>query len=74
LAFDLNRGPWLRWQLENCDALEFPDGQIVLLTCLREGQEATPQFFPGLLVHVPAAFRRELQSGSSPETRKSLIY
>ena len=23
------------------DALEFPDGRIVLLTCLREGQEAT---------------------------------
>jgi hypothetical protein len=23
------------------DALEFPDGQIVLLTCLREAQEAT---------------------------------
>ena len=23
------------------DALEFPDGQIVLLTCVREGQEAT---------------------------------
>ena len=23
------------------DALEFPDGQIVLLTCLKEGQEAT---------------------------------
>jgi hypothetical protein len=23
------------------DALEFPDGQIVLLTCLSEGQEAT---------------------------------
>ena len=23
------------------DALEFPDGQIMLLTCLREGQEAT---------------------------------
>ncbi len=23
------------------DALEFPDGQIVLLTCLREGQLAT---------------------------------
>jgi hypothetical protein len=23
------------------DALEFPDGHIVLLTCLREGQEAT---------------------------------
>jgi hypothetical protein len=23
------------------DALEFPDGQIVLLTCLREGQQAT---------------------------------
>jgi hypothetical protein len=23
------------------DALEFPDGQVVLLTCLREGQEAT---------------------------------
>src|SRR5260370_27662312 len=25
----------------NHDALEFPDGQIVLLTCLREGQVAT---------------------------------
>ena len=25
----------------NHDALEFPDGQIVLLTCLREGQRAT---------------------------------
>jgi hypothetical protein len=24
----------------NHDALEFPDGQIVLLTCLREGQVA----------------------------------
>jgi hypothetical protein len=23
------------------DALEFPDGEIVLLTCLREGQQAT---------------------------------
>jgi hypothetical protein len=23
------------------DALELPDGQIVLLTCLKEGQEAT---------------------------------
>ena len=23
------------------DALEFPDGQITLLTCVREGQEAT---------------------------------
>ena len=23
------------------DALEFPDGQLVLLTCVREGQEAT---------------------------------
>ena len=23
------------------DALEFPDGQVVLLTCLKEGQEAT---------------------------------
>ena len=23
------------------DALEFPDGQLVLLTCLKEGQEAT---------------------------------
>jgi hypothetical protein len=23
------------------DALEFPDGQVVLLTCVREGQEAT---------------------------------
>jgi len=28
------------WVATNHDALEFPDGQIVLLTCLREGQVA----------------------------------
>ena len=28
------------------DALEFPDGQIVLLTFLREGQQATVLQFP----------------------------
>ena len=37
------------------DALEFPDGQIVLLTCLREGQEAT-------VLQLPAAPRNAVES------------
>jgi hypothetical protein len=36
------------------DALEFPDGQIVLLTCLREGQEAT-------VLQLPAAPKTEVE-------------
>ena len=37
------------------DALEFPDGQIVLLTCLREGQEAT-------VLQLPAQPRTAVES------------
>ena len=37
------------------DALEFPDGKIVLLTCLREGQEAT-------VLQLPAAPRNAEES------------
>ncbi len=33
----INRG----WETAHHDALEFPDGQIVLLTLLKEGQYAT---------------------------------
>jgi hypothetical protein len=44
------------------DALEFPDGKIVLVTRLREGQRAT-------VLQMPAAFRGErvaaAASGSS---------
>jgi hypothetical protein len=36
------------------DALEFPDGQIVLLTSLREGQEAT-------VLQLPAEPRTEIE-------------
>ncbi len=36
------------------DALEFPDGQIVLLTCVREGQEAT-------VLQLPAEPRTEVE-------------
>jgi hypothetical protein len=37
------------------DALEFPDGRIVLLTCLREGQEAT-------VLQLPAQPRTAVKS------------
>ena len=37
------------------DALEFSDGRIVLLTCLREGQEAT-------VLQLPAAPRNAVES------------
>ena len=37
------------------DALEFPDGRIVLLTCLREGQEAT-------VLQLPAQPRTAVES------------
>ena len=37
------------------DALEFPDGKIVLLTCLREGQEAT-------VLQLPAQPRTAVES------------
>ena len=37
------------------DALEFPDGQIVLLTLLQEGQQATVLQLPALLERAKAA-------------------
>ena len=37
------------------DALEFPDGQIVLLTLLKEGQQATVLQLPATLERVKAA-------------------
>ena len=42
------------------DALEFPDGQVLLLTCLKEGQEATVLQLPaepGTAVEVEAQRR-----------------
>ena len=37
------------------DALEFPDGQLVLLTCLSEGQQAT-------VLQLPAAPKTVVES------------
>ena len=37
------------------DALEFPDGQIVLLTLLQEGQQATVLQLPATLERAKAA-------------------
>jgi hypothetical protein len=44
----------------NHDALEFPDGEIVLLTLLREGQQATEIDGP-----IPCAPRLSLALSSS---------
>jgi hypothetical protein len=38
------------------DALEFPDGRIVLLTRLREGQQATVLQLPAQLQSIPNDF------------------
>jgi hypothetical protein len=48
---------------DNHDALEFPDGEIVLLTLLREGQQAT-------VLQLPAA---EKQPTSSAENKNASI-
>jgi hypothetical protein len=49
------------------DALEFPDGQVVLLTRLCEGQRAT-------VLQLPAAARHEAVKGRSlPDIRESSI-
>ena len=50
-------------QWANHDALEFPDGEIVLLTYLLEGQEAT-------VLQLPAA---EKQPASSAENKNAPI-
>jgi hypothetical protein len=47
----------------NHDALEFPDGEIVLLTFLREGQQAT-------VLQLPAS---EKQPASSAENKNAPI-
>ena len=51
------------YQRINHDALEFPDGEIVLLTFLREGQQAT-------VLQLPAA---EKQPASSAENKNAPI-
>jgi hypothetical protein len=50
-------------QWANHDALEFPDGQLVLLTFLQEGQQAT-------VLQLPAA---EKQPASSAENKNAPI-
>ena len=51
------------YKLTNHDALEFPDGEIVLLTFLQEGQEAT-------VLQLPAS---EKQPASSAENKNAPI-
>jgi hypothetical protein len=46
------------YQWDNHDALEFPDGEIVLLTFLREGQEAT-------VLQLPAAAKQPVSSAEN---------
>jgi hypothetical protein len=41
------------------DAVEFPDGQVVLLTCLRPGQHATVLQLPAAAYASPAAKTQE---------------
>jgi hypothetical protein len=49
------------------DALEFPDGQVVLLTRLCEGQRAT-------VLQLPAAARPEPgEKQATPEVREPLL-
>jgi hypothetical protein len=51
------------YQWDNHDALEFPDGEIVLLTFLQEGQQAT-------VLQLPAA---EKQPASSAENKNASV-
>jgi hypothetical protein len=51
------------YQWDNHDALEFPDGEIVLLTFLQEGQEVT-------VLQLPAAVK---QPASSAENKNAPI-
>jgi hypothetical protein len=52
-----------QYKWDNHDALEFPDGEIVLLTFLQEGQQAT-------VLQLPAA---EKQPASSAENKNAPI-
>ncbi len=49
----INRG----WEMTHHDALEFPDGQIVLLTLLKEGQQATVLQLPAAAAETKAPQR-----------------
>jgi hypothetical protein len=42
------------WQTAHHDALEFPDGQVVLLTLLADGQKATVLQLPAAAVETKA--------------------
>jgi len=50
-------------QITHHDALEFPDGKRVLLTCLSVGQEATVLQLPA--VHRPAAETQQQEPAST---------
>ena len=56
------------YKWDNHDALEFPDGEIVLLTFLREGQQAT-------VLQLPAAEKPPTSSGriKMPRSRGSSL-
>ncbi len=64
------------------DALEFPDGQIVLLTCLMEGQEATVLQLPAAVgsrneqhtskARVGAYKKASISGGSTPSMLRSV--
>jgi hypothetical protein len=45
------------------DALEFPDGQIVLLTCLQPGQQAT-------VLQLPASVGAKVADETEPASRR----
>jgi hypothetical protein len=47
-AFSISRRLWQDVTLPHHDALEFPEGQMVLLTNLFEGQEATVLQLPAV--------------------------
>jgi len=57
------------WETAHHDALEFPDGQIVLLTLLAEGQRATVLQLPATAAGTKAPQRQA--PVSSPELSKS---
>ena len=57
--------------LAHHDALEFPDGEVVLLTYLMEGQQATVLQLPAVAIASEAP-RRAAYVLSSSESRKAL--
>jgi hypothetical protein len=62
------------------DALEFPDGQIVLLTCLASGQQATVLQLPVAVVTPTARARRVplpaavVRPRTQPQARAAMLH